>query len=126
MDIAGRGLVAGLAELWARHLFETVRSDGGEGFSRFSLWWKQKNQRVEIVGEWGGMVRLRKWVFGDKKRISRGHVGEADTGLLMGIVMAHSHLVAAGQTSESILAAAMISADSEDLRQLLILGQDPR
>ena len=41
--------------------------------------------------------------------------------------MAHSHLIAAGQTSESILSAAMISADSEDLmRQLLILGQDPR
>ena len=28
VDVRGRGLVSGLTELWARHLFETVRPGG--------------------------------------------------------------------------------------------------
>src|SRR5687768_15009963 len=34
-EVSGRGLVEGLAQLWARHLFESVRPDGQSGFSSF-------------------------------------------------------------------------------------------
>ena len=37
VDVRGRGLVKGLAELWARHFFETVTVDGKQGFSYFQL-----------------------------------------------------------------------------------------
>lgn len=125
VDVSGQGLVAGLAELWARHLFETVRADGSQGFSRFNLWWKQRSESVVIAGDWGGMVRLRKWLFGEKQRMSRGYVGEADAGLLLRIVTAHAHLTLAGQTSEPIFSAAMASADRKDFEdRLLVLRQE--
>ena len=33
VEVRGQGLVQGLAELWARHLFETVQVDGQKGLS---------------------------------------------------------------------------------------------
>ena len=56
VEVAGRGLVEGLIQLWARHLFETVQADGQRGFSRFNLWWKQERRSVVVVGEWEGEV----------------------------------------------------------------------
>jgi hypothetical protein len=125
VEVSGRGLAAGLAELWARHLFETVRADGGKGFSRFNLWWKQERKSVEVVGEWGGMVRLRAWIFGGKRRLSKGYVEEAEKRLLMRLATVHSYLILAGQTSERILGAAQDAVNREDFeRQLLSLEQD--
>ena len=102
VEAVGRGLLAGLAELWARHLFETVRVDGQRGFSRFNLWWKQQGKSVEVVGEWDAMIRLRKWIFGNKRQAYKSHVEESDKELLMTVARAHGCLLLDGQTSERI------------------------
>jgi hypothetical protein len=125
IDVSGRGLVRGLIELWARHLFETVGVDGREGFSRFNLWWKQEAKSVRVVGNWGGMVQLRGWVFGDKRQAHKGYVKEGDKGLLKKVAAVHGRLILAGQTSEGILALAEDCASRKDFeRQLLSLGRD--
>ena len=119
VEVDGRGLAAGLVELWARHLFETVRVDGQQGFSRFDLWWVQAGKSIQVTGAWGGMVRLRGWVFGDKRRASTGYVGDGDEGLLIKVARVHTRLVLAGQTSEGILAAAESCADRDDFEMRL-------
>lgn len=68
IEIAGLGLVNGLIELWARHLYETVQANGQKGFSRFNLWWKQKGQSIQVIGEWEGLIQLREWIFGGKQQ----------------------------------------------------------
>lgn len=117
IDISGRGLVWGLTELWARHLYETVQANGRRGFSRFNLWWASRS--IEIAGDWQGAVRLRHWVFGEKTRIRQGYIESGDTGLLIKIAAAHAHLVSAGQSSEPILSTAMAAADRRDFERRL-------
>lgn len=107
IEVAGRGLAAGLTELWARHLSETVQANGQKGFSRFNLWWKQEKKSVEVAGAWVGMVRLREWGSGDKE-------------LLMRIAALHGCLILAGQTSEGILAAAEASERREEFERRLL------
>jgi len=119
VDVAGRGLVTGLTELWARHLFSTVRMGGWEGFSHFNLWWTQEQKSVRVRGPWDGMVRLREWIFGDKQRLTRGYVEEGDRVLLKRIAAAHGCLIVAGQSSEVILRAAKDSADRDDFDRRL-------
>ena len=111
VEAAGQGLTAGLVELWARHLFETVRADGARGFSRFNLWWMPESRSVKVVGPGSGMVRLRAWIFGEQRQTRRGYVAAADKRLLTRVAALHGHLLLAGQTSEPILAAAATSAD---------------
>ena len=111
VEAEGRGLTAGLVELWARHLFEMVQADGGRGFSRFNLWWTQESMSVTVVGPELGMIRLRGWVFGAQRQARRGYVAAADKRLLTRVAALHGHLLLAGQTSELILAAASTSAD---------------
>lgn len=106
VEVCGQGLVQGLAELWARHLFETVQANEQKGFSHFNLWWRQPQKSIKIKGDRQGMVRLRRWVFGNKRTASRGYLDDGDRELLMEIALAHSCLVMAGQSSEAILAAA--------------------
>ena len=106
VDARGRGLVRGLMELWARHLFEAVRPGGKQGFSRFHLRYRRCRGGIQVVGNWEGAVRLRQWLFGEKAHTQRGYVAEADAPLLRRIAFAHARLVAAGQTCEPILAAA--------------------
>jgi hypothetical protein len=118
VDVRGRGLVEGLAELWARHLFETVRPGGGRGFSRFHL--RYNDAGIQILGRWEGAVRLREWVFGEKARTHKGYVAEADGPFLHQIAVAHAHLVAAGQTCEPILAAAAETVDHRAFEARLI------
>ena len=120
VEVAGRGLVKGLIELWARHLFETVRANGQKGFSRFNLWWKQKGQSIEVVGEWAGLTQLRAWVFGDKQRSYKGYVQEGDEKLLVKIATTHANLALAGQTSEAILAAARMAVSRENFEARLL------
>ena len=124
VEISGRGLMAGLSELWARHLFETVGVDGQKGFSRFNLWWKQPEKSVMVTGVWDGMVRLRKWIFGSKRSASKGYLDDGDKDLLMKVAMIHSCMVLVGQASELILAAAENSTSRSDFEgQLLNLKQ---
>jgi hypothetical protein len=117
VDVSGRGLVKGLMELWARHLFETVRPGGGKGFSRFHIRWG--GSWAQIDGDWEGATRLRKWVFGAKKHSRRGYVQEADARLLEEIALTHAILISADQTSEQILAAAAAAQDRQDFEMRL-------
>jgi hypothetical protein len=118
VDVSGRGLVRGLMELWARHLFETVRPGGGRGFSRFHLRWKPMRS-VEIEGDWEGATRLREWVFGSKAHSRKGYVEEGDTGLLEAVSVAHAHLILADRSCEPILATAAAAADRRDFEARL-------
>ena len=110
VDAQGQDLLDGLIELWARHLFETVRPGGGRGFSRFYLQWTPDG-RAEITGDLEGARRLRKWVFGDQEHTRKGYVDAADQRLLKRVATTHRHLLEAGQTSAPILALAR-SAES--------------
>ena len=120
VEVAGVGLVKGLIELWARHLFETVHADGHKGFSRFNLWWRQKGQSIEIVGEWEGLIRLRQWVFKGKRRACEGCEQAGDRELLKKVAAAHANLLLADQTSEAILVAARASVDRGDFEARLL------
>ena len=125
VDLAGRGLVKGLIELWARHLFETVQPNGQQGFSRFNLWWKQKERSLAIVGEWVGAIRLRQWVFGSRQHTDQGYVQVGDEKLLRAVAVTHCRLVLANQTSQAILIAAKTSVSRKDFEaQLLRLAED--
>jgi hypothetical protein len=125
IDARGRGLVRGLMELWARHLFETVRPDGSRGFSRFHLRWAE-TAAITIEGGWEGATRLRGWVFGGKEQARKGYVGEGDARLLEQIALAHARLITADQGSEPILTAAAQAGDRGDFEaRLLDLGDWP-
>ena len=116
VEASGRGLVEGLVELWARHLGETVRPDGSEGFSRFNLWCAPRS--VQIVGSREGAVRLRGWVFG-KGRIQGGPLRKGEDRLLDRIAVVHAHLIVTGQSSEPILEAASAAQDRRDFESQL-------
>jgi hypothetical protein len=125
IDLSGGGLVNGLVELWARHLFETVRPDGKLGFSRFNLWWKQKDRSLEVAGDWAGQSRLREWVFAGKHHTDQGYVESGDKELLRAVARAHCRLALVGRTSEAILSIAGRSVRREDFEvQLLLLERD--
>jgi hypothetical protein len=110
VEASGRGLAAGLEELWARHLLEAIDEQGKPGFARFNLWWNQAGKSVEIVGEGAGLARLRQWVWGGRREHKHGRK-TADKSLLRRIATAHGRLVLAGQTSEPIVAEAANCAD---------------
>lgn len=122
VELAGRGLVAGLVELWARHLFETVQPDGQQGFSRFNLWLKGEGKSVEVLGDWNAQVRLRGWVFGDKRTSIKGYVQEGDRALLEKIAAAHKDCLQRGETSEPLLATVIASTSPDDFIQRLDFG----
>ncbi len=119
VQAAGRGLAAGLIELWRHHLRETVQAGGWRGFSRFNLWWVQARQSVSVVGDWEGLVKMRGWIFGSPLRARKAHVGAADPDLLMTVAAIHSSLVAAGKTSDEIVSAALAAGSREDFESLL-------
>lgn len=121
VDVRGRGLVEGLTELWARHLFETVRPGGSEGFSRFHLR-REPGHFVRIEGDRAGATRLRAWVYGRKEHARRGYVAAGDARLLRQIATAHARLLLAGRSSAEVLAAAAEAADCHDFdRRLQVL-----
>ncbi|HLY61847.1 MAG TPA: hypothetical protein VKV95_13960 [Terriglobia bacterium] len=107
VDVRGYGLVKGLMELWARHLFE-----GLAGLSHFHLLWKQEKRSIEIGGDQKGSARLRTWMFGKKETTDRGYVAAAEIDLLEAVAIAHANLIVAGMTSAPILEAAAGSPDS--------------
>jgi hypothetical protein len=105
-------------ELWARHLFETVRPDGKQGFSRFQLRWEAA-RIVEVQGDWKGATRLREWVFGAKGQSYKGYVKEGDTRLLKKIAVTHAKLILSDQPCEQILAAAAATEDRQNFEAWL-------
>ena len=120
VETAGQGLAAGLAELWERHLFETVQPEGAKGFLRFNLWWKQAARSIEVVGDWGGMIKLRWWVFGARRwAVKGGLLGAESRGLLMSLGAVHSCLSVAGETSAAMLEEVVASAGLVDLEDRL-------
>jgi hypothetical protein len=122
VEISGQGLVRGLAELWTRHLRETVLAGGQRGFSRFNLWWKQEGRSIAITGEWEGQIRLRGWVSGKERATRGGHKQAGDETLLMKVALAHARLVMVGQSSEPILAAVKAAASRRDFEAQLEQG----
>lgn len=98
VEISGRGLVNGLIELWRRHLFESVQEDGGKGFSRFNLWWKQMGRSIEVNGAWQGQMQLREWVFAGK-----GYGKLGNQSVLEKIAKAHQVIILQGKTGEEIV-----------------------
>jgi hypothetical protein len=117
IDVRGRGLVEGLTQLWARHLFETVRPDGQSGFSSFHLKWK--GGRVEIDGDREGARRLRGWMFGKKESSYKGYAAEADPALLRKVAVAHARLIERRQKAEQILVTARAATDGADFSNRL-------
>ena len=118
IERSGRGLVEGLVELWARHLHETVQASGGQGFSRFNLWWKPVRKSLEVTGDWKGLVRLREWVFGSQEARVTGYLG-GDRTLLRKVAVAHRDLILGGDTSERIAAAARTCVNRSDFEEFL-------
>jgi hypothetical protein len=116
-EVRGRGLVKGLTQLWARHLFETVQPDGQSGFSSFHLKWKYG--RVEIEGDREGARLLRGWMFGKKEFSYKGYAAEADPALLDKVAAAHAHLIERRQMAERILAIARAAKDGADFANRL-------
>jgi hypothetical protein len=116
-EVSGRGLVEGLAQLWARHLFETVRPDGQSGFSSFHLKWRQG--RVEIDGDREGAKRLRGWMFGKKESSYKGYAAEADPALLRKVAVAHAHLIERRQKVEQVFAMVRAAKDSTEFADRL-------
>jgi hypothetical protein len=114
VDVHGHGLVKGLMELWARHLFE-----GLEGFSRFDLLWKEEKKRIEISGDGKAAARLRTWMFGTKKTADRGYVAESEINLLEAVAIVHAKLIVGGKTSEPILGKAATAVDRQDFETQL-------
>lgn len=108
VELVGKGLLAGLIELWKRHLSETVLANGSKGFARFNLWTPRENQSIAVVGDWDGLVRLRGWV------------SEGDQALLKRIATTHLRLTIKGKTSEVILATAKSAENLEDFELHLI------
>ncbi len=117
IDATGRGLANGLVKLWARHLFETVRPDGGRGFSRFNLWWDQGS--ASIVGDSKGATRLRHWVFGLKTSTRTGYTAAGDVRLLYRLAVAHARLLLRGEDSQKILALATTAKDKYEFETQL-------
>jgi hypothetical protein len=117
IDASGTGLVAGLKELWARYLGETVQADGHLGFSRFHLY--RDSGHITVEGPWEGAVRLREFVFGSKRSFSSGYVNAADQHALSTIAMTHARLAGEGRSSEEILEAAVAAGDWSELEARL-------
>jgi hypothetical protein len=117
LEVGGRGLVQGLVELWARHMFENVLPDGRRGFSSFHLKWKQG--RVVIDGDLGGARRLREWLFGEKETTYTSSVAEADPLLLKKVATAHARLLERQEKAERILAIALAAGDKADFSRRL-------
>lgn len=122
VECFGHALVDGLSELWARHLYETVQVNGQKGFSKFNLWWKQEQKSIEIVGEWEGQVRLRRWIFGDMQETKNQYGNAENSDIIKHVAGVHKKLILKGETSEKILEEAKRSMSREEfIKSLLTL-----
>jgi hypothetical protein len=119
VEVAGLGLKEGLVELWARHLFETVRPDGSTGFSRFTLS-LFPGGIVHLAVDAPGLARLRAWIFGRREHTRRGYVAAAaDRRLLERLAAAHAALLPGDPSAAGILSAAAAASDRRDFESRL-------
>jgi hypothetical protein len=107
VETAGRGLIAGLGELWARFLFETVQPEGPLGFSRFHI--QSDVGNIEIDGDQKGEIR----------RPVRGYRKEVDEELLRLVASVHAAHCADDPTGAQILSAAAAASDRRDFESRL-------
>lgn len=109
-EAEGRGLTAGLVELWTHYLDETVGADGEETFSKFYL--ESALTTFSIATDpREGAFRVRQWVFA---------TSHADTALLQEIATAHAGLYEAGSKDAGpILEAAAASEERRDFERRL-------
>ena len=119
---SGHGLIVGLIELWAHHLYETIQPTGFLGFDRYNLWWVQQNCSFEVVGDIVGQVKLRHWVYGDRRSGYAGCMEIADKDLLRILADAHSRLVIIDQKSDLIIEKVLQSDSKETFRDLLMIA----
>jgi hypothetical protein len=120
IECSGRGLVEGLLELWARHLYETVQPNGLTGFAKFDLWLKQEWWLVLISGDEDGQVKLRQWVYGEGKP-SSDYLESADRSLLVAIAETHAKLIENDLDCEDIIEGAEKSQTKDDFLAALKL-----
>jgi len=124
-EASGRGLQAGLVELWSRHLREGIDEEGRPTFARFNLWWPQTASSVAITGYRSGAARLRRWLrpgraatgAPDEPRLSRAR--------LLQIAHAHGRLLLAGQNSAPLLELARDAAHWADFARRLSRLSEP-
>jgi hypothetical protein len=127
VEVEGRGLVPGLAELWARFLFETVQvasfhRDGAveeipsRGFSEF--WLSGEGLRLEIDGSLVGAHRLKRWVFEATDPLI-GIVANANATRLRMLAEAHARAGSIESAALAILDAAEAALDVGDLEHQL-------
>jgi hypothetical protein len=112
--LEGHGLFEGLIQLWAHHLYETVRLNGMIGFSQFNLWLKQRKFSIEVLGDTKGQLKLRLWVFEERRVDYSNYLQIADRELLELIAEAHYKLITNYQKSELIINKAISSNSREE------------
>lgn len=115
IELSGQGLANGLVELWARHLYETVKPDGLTGFAKFDLWWKNQFWPVRIFGDEEGQVKIRQWVYVEGET-GQNYLDTADRVLLRAIAETHAQLLRNELESDAII---LISSDSESKADFL-------
>ncbi|MGC9349404.1 MAG: hypothetical protein ACP5JG_14795 [Anaerolineae bacterium] len=120
IQVSGVGLMAGLAELWSRHLFDTVQPNGTRGFSAYNLWWVDERRSIAISGPWEGQTRLRLWIYGGRRRSHRAYANRKARALMEIIAHTHATLTIAGRSGVPIIEAAVQSATPEDLKTRLL------
>lgn len=113
IELSGQGLANGLVELWARHLYETVQSDGVTGFAKFDLWWKNEFWPVLIFGDEEGQVKIRQWVYGGGEA-NPNYLDTADRTLLAEIAETHAGLLRNELESDAIISIASGSKSKID------------
>ncbi|MBA2538373.1 MAG: hypothetical protein H0V17_01955 [Deltaproteobacteria bacterium] len=126
VEVEGQGLVRGLAELWARFVFETIQlastnRDGRleqvptRGFSEFSL--QGTDLRVILDGSLAGGHKLKTWMF-DQPSAS-GIVADANASLLQLLADTHARAAAFEDAASAILDVAEAATDRADFEARL-------
>lgn len=127
-ELAGTGLIQGLGNLWAQHLYETINSGGFIGFSRFNLWLNQQKVSIVIKGDLEGQGKLRQWVFEGRSAKHATPMQIADEAILNLIVQFHITLGLNDQSSARIIEMACSASGRDefmrDIEASLIQHQD--
>ena len=113
-EVTGIGLKQGLCNLWAYHLYETIRPEGFTGFSHFNLWLNQKKLSIEIKGDLKGQIKLRQWLFEGRSAKLLPLLQIADETLVSLIAEFHIQLGLKEQTSARIIEMADAARDRDD------------
>jgi hypothetical protein len=83
-------------------------------FSKFNLFWRERKSSIQINGDLVGQIKLRKWLFDERKADRLNIMQIADSELLELIAKMHYRLILNGQTVEAIISFAQTSNTRED------------